>query len=161
MNALPNAGQTIDLAPSANANLVLEVRIADANKGGFPDLPAWRDVARYGAFCASNHRRVRPVIAQNNPASASNAAVIGLPERCECYDRRADTARRCFRAWARPNPLHCIGVDGCAGHFALEGLPAAKYPLSASKRGFRTALYDDHEGYNTAIVTGQTRTQPT
>jgi 5-hydroxyisourate hydrolase-like protein (transthyretin family) len=40
------------------------------------------------------------------------------------------------------------------GRFSLEGLPAAKYPLTASKRGFLTAFYDQHEGYNTAIVTG-------
>jgi hypothetical protein len=42
------------------------------------------------------------------------------------------------------------------GRFALEGLAAAKYPLTASKRGFLTAFYDqDDGGYNTAIVTGQ------
>ena len=40
------------------------------------------------------------------------------------------------------------------GRFALDGLPAAKFPLTASKRGFLTAFYDQHEGYNTAIVTG-------
>ncbi len=45
-------------------------------------------------------------------------------------------------------------VSDAEGHFAFEGLPAAKYPLTASKRGYRTALYDDHDGYNTAIVTG-------
>ncbi|HEX4283906.1 MAG TPA: carboxypeptidase regulatory-like domain-containing protein [Terracidiphilus sp.] len=40
------------------------------------------------------------------------------------------------------------------GRFSFEGLAAAKYPLTASKRGFRSAFYDEHEGYNTAIVTG-------
>jgi 5-hydroxyisourate hydrolase-like protein (transthyretin family) len=40
------------------------------------------------------------------------------------------------------------------GRFAIDGLPAAKFPLTASKRGFLTAFYDQHEGYNTAIVTG-------
>ena len=40
------------------------------------------------------------------------------------------------------------------GRFAFDGLPASKHPLSASKRGFRTVMYDDHDGYNTAIVTG-------
>jgi uncharacterized surface anchored protein len=43
---------------------------------------------------------------------------------------------------------------GSDGRFAFEGLPAAKYPLTASKRGFRTASYDEHGGYSTAIVTG-------
>jgi hypothetical protein len=41
------------------------------------------------------------------------------------------------------------------GRFALEGLAAAKYQLTASKRGFRTAFYDEHEEYSTAIVTGE------
>lgn len=40
------------------------------------------------------------------------------------------------------------------GHFLLERLPAAKYQLTASKRGFRTAFYDEHDEYNSAIVTG-------
>ena len=41
------------------------------------------------------------------------------------------------------------------GHFALGGLAAAKYQLTASKRGFRTAFYDEHDEYSTAIVTGE------
>jgi hypothetical protein len=43
---------------------------------------------------------------------------------------------------------------GDDGHFALERLPAAKYQLTASKRGFRTAFYDEHDEFSTAIVTG-------
>ncbi len=41
------------------------------------------------------------------------------------------------------------------GRFSMEHLPAGKYPLTASKRGFRTAFYDEHEDFNTAIVTGE------
>jgi uncharacterized surface anchored protein len=40
------------------------------------------------------------------------------------------------------------------GRFTIGQLPAGKYQLTASKRGFLTAFYDEHEGYNTAIVTG-------
>ena len=40
------------------------------------------------------------------------------------------------------------------GHFTLTGLAAAKYQLTASKRGFRTAFYDEHDEFSTAIVTG-------
>lgn len=40
------------------------------------------------------------------------------------------------------------------GHFVLPGLAAAKYQLTASKRGFRTAFYDEHDEFSTAIVTG-------
>ena len=47
-------------------------------------------------------------------------------------------------------------VTGDDGRFAVEDLAAAKYELTASRRGFLTALYDEHEGnYNTAIVTGE------
>ncbi len=40
------------------------------------------------------------------------------------------------------------------GRFALEHLPAGKYPLTASRRGFRPAFYDEHDEFNSAIVTG-------
>jgi hypothetical protein len=40
------------------------------------------------------------------------------------------------------------------GRFALEGLPAAKYQLTASKRGFRTAFYDEHDEFSSAVVAG-------
>jgi hypothetical protein len=43
---------------------------------------------------------------------------------------------------------------GSDGHFALERLPAEKFELMASKRGYVTSLYDQHEDFNSAIVTG-------
>jgi hypothetical protein len=45
-------------------------------------------------------------------------------------------------------------VSDSEGHFALEQLPAAKYQLTASKRGYRTGFFDEHDEYSTAIVTG-------
>lgn len=48
-------------------------------------------------------------------------------------------------------------VADAQGHFEIAGLAAAKYPLTASKRGYHTAFYDDHDGFNTAIVTGPDR----
>jgi|CZKF01.1.fsa_nt_gi hypothetical protein len=44
---------------------------------------------------------------------------------------------------------------GNDGQFALQGLAAAKYDLVAHKRGFLLSLYDEHELFNTAIVTGK------
>jgi 5-hydroxyisourate hydrolase-like protein (transthyretin family) len=42
------------------------------------------------------------------------------------------------------------------GRFSLEGLAAGKYPLTASKRGFLTGFFDEHDGgFNSAIVTGE------
>ena len=46
-------------------------------------------------------------------------------------------------------------VTGSDGRFALEGLAAAKYDLAAYKRGFLLSLFDEHEEYNSAIVTGE------
>ena len=40
------------------------------------------------------------------------------------------------------------------GRFALERLAAAKYQLTASKRGFRSAFYDEHDQFSSAIVAG-------
>jgi 5-hydroxyisourate hydrolase-like protein (transthyretin family) len=40
------------------------------------------------------------------------------------------------------------------GRFAFDHLAESKYPLTASKRGYRTAFYDEHDDYNSAIVTG-------
>jgi hypothetical protein len=40
------------------------------------------------------------------------------------------------------------------GRFSLDHLEAAKYQLSASKRGFRIQSYDEHDEFATSIVTG-------
>ncbi|HTW48718.1 MAG TPA: carboxypeptidase-like regulatory domain-containing protein [Acidobacteriaceae bacterium] len=40
------------------------------------------------------------------------------------------------------------------GEFSFNGLPAGKYGVQASRRGYLTADYEEHEGYFTAIVTG-------
>lgn len=44
--------------------------------------------------------------------------------------------------------------SGDDGQFALESLSAAKYQLTASKRGYSTGFYNQHYEYNSAIVTG-------
>lgn len=41
------------------------------------------------------------------------------------------------------------------GRFVFEGLVAAKYQLIASKRGYSTAAYDEHEEFSSAVVTGE------
>ncbi len=41
------------------------------------------------------------------------------------------------------------------GRFSLVRMAAGKYPLNASKRGYRTAFYDEHDDFNSAIVTGE------
>ncbi len=40
------------------------------------------------------------------------------------------------------------------GRFEFDGLPAGKFSLDGSKRGYISASYQQHEQYSTAIVTG-------
>jgi len=40
------------------------------------------------------------------------------------------------------------------GHFEFLNVPAGKYPLTAARRGYITAAYNQHENFSTAIVTG-------
>ena len=46
-------------------------------------------------------------------------------------------------------------TTGEDGRFVFERLTAAKYTLEASRRGYITAAYDEHQGFSTAIVTGE------
>ncbi len=46
-------------------------------------------------------------------------------------------------------------ATGQDGHFVFEHLAAGKYSLQASRRGYIGAAYDEHEGFSTAIVTGE------
>jgi hypothetical protein len=41
------------------------------------------------------------------------------------------------------------------GRFIFEQLAAGKYSLRASRRGYVASAYDEHEGFSTAIVTGE------
>ncbi len=43
---------------------------------------------------------------------------------------------------------------GEGGHFEFAHLPAGKYSLQGSRRGYITSFYEQHERYSTAIVTG-------
>jgi hypothetical protein len=41
------------------------------------------------------------------------------------------------------------------GHFSLPGLAAGKYSLTASRIGYQPTYFDQHETFNSAIVTGE------
>ena len=45
-------------------------------------------------------------------------------------------------------------ITGDDGGFAFTGVAAGKYSLSAARRGFIDAQFDQHENFSTAIVTG-------
>jgi hypothetical protein len=44
--------------------------------------------------------------------------------------------------------------SGADGRFDIENLPAAKFQLTASRRGYSTSFYNQHGNFNSAIVTG-------
>ena len=45
-------------------------------------------------------------------------------------------------------------VTGDDGKFTFNAIPAGKYSLAGTKRGYITAAYDQHDQFSTAIVTG-------
>jgi hypothetical protein len=54
-------------------------------------------------------------------------------------------------------PLQTLqaAVTGLDGQFAFDPVPAAKYSIVASCRGYLTANFDQHDQYSSAIVTGE------
>jgi hypothetical protein len=44
---------------------------------------------------------------------------------------------------------------GAEGRFALDPVPAGKYALHVARRGYLSSMYDEHENYSSAIVTGE------
>ncbi|HWC96272.1 MAG TPA: carboxypeptidase-like regulatory domain-containing protein [Candidatus Sulfopaludibacter sp.] len=56
--------------------------------------------------------------------------------------------------WDDYNQMVASTVSDAEGRFALDHIAAGKYPLSAAKRGYHTSFYDEHDTYNSAIVTG-------
>ncbi len=52
-----------------------------------------------------------------------------------------------------PDPTR-FGNTDAEGVFAFAGLPPGKYILSASRRGFVPQMYQQHEGFTTAITVG-------
>lgn len=49
--------------------------------------------------------------------------------------------------------VETVATDS-AGQFQLGPVAAAKYSLVASRRGYRTSAFDEHDNYSSAIVTG-------
>jgi hypothetical protein len=62
--------------------------------------------------------------------------------------------RATVAALSEDNRTVASAVSDADGKFSIDHLPAGKYPLDAARRGFRTAFYDEHDSFNSAIVTG-------
>ncbi|HKF50614.1 MAG TPA: carboxypeptidase regulatory-like domain-containing protein [Terracidiphilus sp.] len=53
------------------------------------------------------------------------------------------------------NQVFASAIADQEGRFSIDHVPAGKYPLSASKRGYLTGYYDQHGDFNSAVVTGE------
>jgi 5-hydroxyisourate hydrolase-like protein (transthyretin family) len=94
-----------------------------------------------------------PTSAQTKPKPASGFTIAGTVVNAASGEpvRRAKVA---LLSNESRQTVDSVETDS-EGRFALGGLPAGKYPLTASKRGFLTAFYDEHDGgFTSAIVTG-------
>jgi protocatechuate 3,4-dioxygenase beta subunit len=54
----------------------------------------------------------------------------------------------------RPRSLIQTTISDAHGRFAFVPIPAGKYAVTASRRGYLAAAFDQHEQYSSAIVTG-------
>ena len=107
-------------------------------------------LAAFGVYSAS----LTPSSAQNPSAAPASG-----PYRIAGSLLNANTGEPLRRATVEAlNPDNgkaiASNITDSEGRFSLEHLRAAKYQISASKRGFRTAFYDEHDEFSSAIVTG-------
>jgi hypothetical protein len=121
-------------------------------------LALWIVVCLLVCLLASVVAFARAQNLQARPRTAANASTAG-PFRIAGVLENAATGEPVRRATVEAlegTDSHAVAscVTDNDGHFALEGLAAAKYQLTASKRGFRTAFYDEHDEFATSIVTG-------
>lgn len=101
-----------------------------------------------GIVCSALAAQKSPAVAPNASGYSIAGTVLNMVT--------GDPVQRAVVSVLAEDDNHTVAsvISDTEGRFAFAGLPAAKYPLTASKRGFRTVFYDDHDGYNTAIVTG-------
>src|SRR3979490_2160983 len=97
-------------------------------------------------------------LAQAQPANISQATHSGGYKIAGTVVSRADghalSRARVFVRQARDQQKFQSIVTSADGKFAFSGLPAGKYSVEGSKRGYISAAYDQHDQFSTAIVTG-------
>jgi Carboxypeptidase regulatory-like domain len=93
---------------------------------------------------------------QPSPPTASSTAALYRIAGTIVNAASGASVRRATVAVLSEEDSHTIAAveSDEEGHFSLDHLPAAKYQLTASKRGFRTAFYDEHQEFSSAVVTG-------
>jgi len=133
-----------------------------ASKPKLPGAPSFRSFSRKGGkpqilvyfivLTALLAIASLPAHAQTKPSTPGLYRIAGKV----LNSVTGEPVRRAIVSILAESDSHTIAstVSDSDGHFALENLPAAKYQLTASRRGFHTAFYDEHDEYSTAIVTG-------
>jgi len=123
-------------------------------------LRRWATVTRLFSVSALLMASLTPALAQSAPktpprTSPSSAALYRIAGTI-VNAASGEPIRRATVAVLSEEDSHTVAAveSDSQGHFALARLPAAKYQLTASKRGFHTAFYDEHDDYNSAVVTG-------
>jgi hypothetical protein len=123
-------------------------------KGGKPHtlFPIVVAIALFSITCIPALPQTKPSPSKHTPAPASGLYRIAGTV---VNSVTGEPVRRATVAALAEADSHTVAstVTDNDGHFALENLPAAKYQLTASRRGFLTAFYDEHDEFNTAIVT--------
>jgi uncharacterized surface anchored protein len=99
-----------------------------------------------------------PVQAQSRPPASAGTAVAGI-YRVAGTVVNSVTGEPVRGATVGVLTLEDSSRIGAAqssndGRFSIGGLAAGKYQLTASKRGYSTAFYDEHELFSSAVVTG-------
>jgi hypothetical protein len=96
-----------------------------------------------------------PAESQMAPAARSSAGQYAIAGRVVNSVTGEPVRRAMVAALSEEDSQTVAAVESDNdGKFSLANLPAAKYQLTASKRGYRTAFYDEHDEFNSAIVTG-------
>jgi hypothetical protein len=114
-----------------------------------------RKTALFVLFISMAFLPAPALVAQSAHASSASAALYSIAGTI-VNAASGEPIRHANVAALSEEDSHTVAAvesDG-EGHFSLDRLPAAKYQLTASKRGFRTAFYDEHQEFNSAIVTG-------
>jgi hypothetical protein len=103
-------------------------------------------IALLGVSCAAVQAQ-SPAVAKSGPYRITGRVVnaaTGEPVRRATVGALAEG----------DNHIVATALSDDEGRFSLDHMPAGKFPLTASKRGYRTGFYDEHEEFNSAIVTG-------
>ena len=97
-------------------------------------------------------------LAQAQPANISQSSNPGGYKIAGTVVSKVDghplARARIFIRPARDQQKFQSMVTSDDGKFEFSGLPAGKYSLEGTKRGYISAGYDQHDQFSTAIVTG-------